>query len=737
MLLKPSSYKPAAVLLALLIAALRGAIHAAEAPPSFAGVEEACVDFAEGVPKLVVNGEDTIPFMFFPNTDLPFDYSERFHREQVDLAAEYGVRLYSFPCRIGWEDGEPDYSKAFDRFQLVVERDPKALILPRMFIGPESHWPVWEDLLDTEVMTYSDGSKGPISIASEYFWAYSNKYFAQAIQTLEASPYGKHIIGYHPGGPDSEMFMRSYRSKGPDYSTANQKGFQAYLRGKYATGEALAQAWARPGLTFAEAAVPDFEPGRFPMHSNLDRGDPIRVFYRQPEEQDWIDYSEYASAITADRIIDWARLIKEETDGKKLAAFFYGYTIELCGSFSGHYALKRVLECEDVDILASPISYYGRLGGDPGAYMSLVDTITAHGKLWMNEDDTRTSVVKPEHIRVNLPQGKRAKTLDETVGVLSRNLGAALTHRAGTWWMDLIGAGAFNHPRMWAEMQRRVPLYEEVYRNPSPFRPQVAVIVDEEAKFYIRDDWDVNFQLLKMLRNHSVETGAAVGFYSLDDLLSGGVPPCRAFVFANAFVLNGDEIDTLHKRLDREGALAIWLYGAACAGGDGYDPEGIAKASGIAVEAKPGKQGSQGAGLLAGEEWGISNVVEPRPVVVESEDVEILGRYTADGAPSAARTRMGEHESVFIGDIGVSTSVLRKLYNLGGAHIWADGGEAVYTDGEFLVVHSGTGGTTALYLPGEGVEIEAVDGHALERAAHKVLVELKANETAWFRLNRN
>ena len=64
-----------------------------------------------------------------------------------------------------------------------------------------------------------------------------------------------------------------------------------------------------------------------------------------------------------------ASTIKDASDHKKIVTIFYGYYFEISGlplgpQTSGHLALARLLECPDIDILCSPISYLDRgLGG--------------------------------------------------------------------------------------------------------------------------------------------------------------------------------------------------------------------------------------------------------------------------------------------------------------------------------------------------------------------------------------
>ena len=184
--------------------------------------------------------------------------------------------------------------------------------------------------------------------------------------------------------------------------------------------------------------MPAAEPGRFPMHG----GDaPVPVFYDLPAQRDWVDFSTYWNELTADRIIEWARLIKEETGGRKLSCSSTATPWSCPAASAATTPLHRVLDCPEVDILAGPWSYHDRRGPSPTSFMSLVDTITAHGKLWFSEDDSRTSVMDPAVPGPNWATSFNGPIttadLDETLTVIGRNWTAIQTHRAGTWWMDL------------------------------------------------------------------------------------------------------------------------------------------------------------------------------------------------------------------------------------------------------------------------------------------------------------
>ncbi len=627
-----------------------------------AGVTEARVVSEEGAPRLLLDGQPTVPFIFFYNTDIGGPEREDLLQAQMKLVMEAGCHIYSLPLRVPRQPGtnEPNFAWPEGLLDRFIAVDPEALFLVRIYPGPNRSWKLWADLPPGEIATFADGTTGNASLASEVYQREFETDLRAIVRHFEDSPYGPRIIAYQPGGPEHEMFGDQYREKGPECSEANQARFRQWLSQHYATDTALQQAWGRPQATRATAQIPRGEPGRFPMHG----GDsPVRIFYDLPAQRDWVDYSAYCNDLAADCIINWARTIKEESGGRKLSAFFYGYTMELPGSFSGHYQTQRVLDCPDVDILAGPCSYTDRREGDPASFMSLVDTIAAHGKLWFNEDDSRTSLLDPRYMK---PEWKAfndpitAADLDETLAVVDRNFTAIQTHRAGTWWMDLMAAGAFNHPALGELLKRRIEGYRAELAHLTAFRPEVAVIVDERSKEFIRSDWDANYWAMFSLRTATGKLGRPVGYYSLADFIAGVVPPCQAYVFANAFYVDDAQRKAVQRRLRAEQARAVWVYAPGYLGPNGPDASHATALTGITVEVSPGKQGSVGEGLLQGLAWGPEVDVRPR-LVVRDERAEVLGRYRTDLAVSTARSRSQSYESIFVGDIALTAEALAKL----------------------------------------------------------------------------
>ena len=385
----------------------------AEAKP-FEGISQARIDNQGGIPRMMINEKPVLPLIFWFNVGTSTNYLKLFQDPQVKMAAQSGIHIYGlliyFPRAA---DGiSIDFAAAEKYLDTFIKIDPQAVFFLRAFPWPTPLWKDWKEVPRSEMMIFDDGTTSAphISIASDYFARSFREETTRIVSHFESSPYAKRMLGYHLGGPEFEMFPPCYTEKGPDYSMASQRLFRKWLTDKYKTDEALGKAWGNPKVTLANAMIPRPEKGRFPMRGIGD-GSPIKAFYSIPGEQDWVDYSDYYSDLVASRVIDWAQTVKKASGGRKLNMFCQGYIFEIGGSFSGHYALDKVLSCPEVDVLMSPVSYAVRQLGEPAGFMSPVDSVSARGKLWLSEDDMRTAFIDKKAVPALVPGDGRAPSL--------------------------------------------------------------------------------------------------------------------------------------------------------------------------------------------------------------------------------------------------------------------------------------------------------------------------------------
>ena len=205
--------------------------------------------------------------------------------------------------------------------------------------------------------------------------------------------WGEHIVMYFPSAQHSGEWFYPLFWEGQlaGFGPCETKAFRQWLAGKYQTPAALSRAWGRPLGSFEDVPVPTAEQR---THGALGQ------FYHPATDRYQIDFQEYLNDAMAEAVEQVCAIIKAACGGRKPVLTFYGYLFDLAYSIglghSGHLGLGRLLHSPYIDAFASPISYGDRQPGGSGPFMTAVDSMALHGKLWFNEDDTRTQLSAPD-----------------------------------------------------------------------------------------------------------------------------------------------------------------------------------------------------------------------------------------------------------------------------------------------------------------------------------------------------
>jgi len=673
------------------------------------------------------------PWTIYGGTGAPSD-------ELIRFAAERGIHQQTCPTEIPWPRGgkPPDYGLVDWQLRHILSLDPEALILPRVFLDAPQ-W--WKDEHPDQIMVYDDGKHRQCSPASKLWRRDAAEALRLYVQHLEAN-FGANILGYHVGAQSAGEWFYDYTWEPPlpCFEEPFRVGFVEYLRAKYPSEKALQEAWGDPGIRGHDPiqshrigiVSPEF---RLPTKDERVQGK-LGAF-RDPQAQRWvIDFAEYAQVCLCEYLEECARIVREETQGRKLSVFFYGYLYDVSGfgnggQVSGHLRLHRALHSPNVDIFCSPISYFDRQSGGTGPFMAPVDSVELHGKLWLNEDDTRTHLADPT------ANYGRTETLAQTLGVYRRNFGHIFPRRAATWWMD-FGAGWMNSPEIFDNFAKLRDIYRD--RAPTkPYAPQVAIITDEDSFLFLRNSNEVTGPCVSEMRAQFERCGAPVGLYLMDDVCEGRLPDTvKLYVFLNAFRVTDAQREQLRAVVARAGKTALWVYAPGFVN-QNASPANMARLIGMqmiqrtaadlpAIElTEPGKA------QLGADPPTIGG---PRPLspsfaVAEGQPgVEVLGRYAGTGEAAAAMKTEGGWTSVFWGGLQVPASALRALARLAGAHVYCDSGDIVGAGPGFVSLHVTTAGEKTISLPERWpAAIDLITGEVIARATNGFTLTMEAGET--------
>lgn len=642
---------------------------------------------------------------------------------QIQMAAGAGVHFVSFPLTMPWPapGRTADWTAVDQACARVLQANPCALLLPRFGMEPPE-W--WRNAHPDEVMTWDDGSQRHHAVvASPRYRRDAAARLTALVEHLE-NQFGNHVAGYHPCGQNTgEWFYEgTWENRLNGYAPADAKAWRAWLRENYGTDKALQAAWADPTASLDTATVPT---------AAQRRASPTGILHNPATQQRLIDFAAFQQQAMADLVCQFARAARQASRGRKLVVFFYGYSFEfgpvrLGPATCGHYALRRVLDCPDIDILCSPISYFDRGTGGSAPAMTAAESVVLAGKLWLVEDDTRT------HLGTgNFPgAADGARIVEETLAMLRRNVAQEATRNFATWWMDLGMTGWFNDPRLWEEMKSLERVDRIFLDKALPFRPEVAAVIDEHSMLTTSASaWTVTEPGIYQVRRPFGRLGAPYGQYLLDDVVRGRVQ-ARLYVFLNAWQLSAAQ----RRDLDRHtrGAFRIWCYAPGLYDGQRESPEAMRELTGFHLVpvssshawATPTVSGQQ-LGLQSA--FGVKAGVTPLFTAADAAPEEILATYP-EGSPAVAMRKTAHGHSLFIGVPGLTAELLRLAARRAGVHLYTQTDCNVYSNGPILALHAAQDGPVALDTGRRAPVYDALSGHFLGKGPALGLT-LKKGET--------
>jgi len=647
------------------------------------------------------------------------------YASQIKLAVEAGARFVSFPVYLPWpKPGEAvDWTTVDAQCQEVLDAHPGALLLPRISCNAPG-W--WREAHPEDDMVWDRGPQfGYAVVASAAYRRDASSRLAELVTHLEAK-FGPHMAGYHPSGQNTDewFYQETWGPALNGYAEGDVRAFRGWLTERYANDGALQQAWGDSQVSLQTAAVPA---------PAARRAAPAGVLRNPVTERAVIDFTEFQQRAMADCVCQLAHAVRQATQGRKLVVFFYGYVFEFGAiangpGISGHYALRRVLECPDIDVLCSPISYFDRGPGQSAPAMTAAESVALAGKMWLYEDDTRTYLSAPD------AGYDRVESFEATRGELLRNTGQCALRNFATWWMDLGAAGWFDDPRLWDEMKRLETLDRSLLVTPSPFRPEVAAVIDETSMMHVAAGGTVvTLPGVYQARRPLGRMGTPYGQYLQDDLLAGKVQ-AKLYVLLTPWHLSARQRQQLLAATT--GSVRIWCYAPGYQGPDGVSLDAMRELTGFRlVQVTPGK--AIATPTAAGKQrdllqpWGADAPINPLFAAADARDEEVLATYP-DGSAAVAMRRTADGVSLFVGVPGLTSELLRLAAREAGVHLFTQQDCNVYANGPYLVLHAAQDGALHVDTGTARAIHNALDDQVLG-SGPKITLELKKGETKLLR----
>ena len=595
---------------------------------------------------------------------------------QIKMAAEAGARFITFPINLPWPQpgATPDWRDVDKCCQRVCDIDRRALLLPRIGMDAPA-W--WLDAHPDCAMVWDR----PMA-KHRYAVVYAPEYRRDATQNLSTliahleEKFGGRIAGYHPCGQNTGewFYPETWAAAISGYAPADARAWRAWLQTHYRDDAALRAAWHDPQAALDTAVVSSPMERLAAPHGML--RDPIA-------ERRLLDFTDFRQEEMAETVCELAHAVRSASGGHKLVCFFYGYIFEFGPvhegpAKAGHYALRRVLDCPDVDVLCSPISYFDRGLGESAPAMTAAESVALAGKLWLFEDDTHTYLATGDQPGCRDHVDTRASTIFE----LRRNTVQCALRNFATWWMDLGATGWFNDQGLWDEMRRLDTLDAALLKQPRAFRPEIAAVIDELAVRQIAAGAESLARPgIYEVRRPLGRLGAPCGYYLQDDVAAGRVH-AKLFVFLTPWRLDVRQREQIERAT--RGALRIWCYAPM------HEMTGLTfkQLNGVKAWATPTATGRQ---IGFENAFGVQHAIKPLFAVTDAKPEEILATYP-DGSAAVVLRRKGAGGDLFVGVPGLTSDLLRLATRVAGAHLFTQHDCNVQANGPFTSLHAAQAG---------------------------------------------
>ena len=680
---------------------------------------------ADGVPRILMDGKRVEPWIFSfarmtEGNALEIDSVTN----EIRMAKAAGTRIYSVSMLPGWgtaAEREKACRQADHLMARILENDPDAYVMPRVQMS-EAPW-LMRDLRDRNLS--ADGNRDQPAVSSAHYRHECREALRDFIRRMEAK-YGPHMAGYQVAGAHHGEFQYSNFGRHGNY-LGYDEGTRAAYRAK--TG----------------AEVPDPE---------RRSGEVGECFYDPDRLADVVRFNRFLNDEMADFVLELSRVVRETCGRTRLVGAFYGYLFECYWqaqgpASSGHFALEKVLKSDDIDLLCGPYSYWlsGRCAGRPVCTHTAGESVTAHGKIWVNEDDIATHISN----RRNEPEdasfrSDRSRDLEETKMIVRRNFSFSLARNYGSWWFDHHSHGMWNDPALWRERARFERLAAAV--GGGAYAPDVYLTFQERMTDYVTGSYVTQRQRedgVASMRANVAQSGCVTGTRLVEDILAeegrdgeGAVATLgvKLEIHPNAVAFTAAERAKLRARAERIATVWMGRPGLVDLDTKTLSLKAVEELTGFRVNRTAAKTWAaftrpDGIDLALPDKWGRGEVIGGALSPVLEPGDRLIATYRDAGGDPAVVLRPakdGRALSVFCGLVDLPPEGIRAIARLAGADVRVSRNAGVDVRGGFASVTAAEPGLYDLKVNGEREWFDAVTGRSVGRGPELDL-RLGAGET--------
>lgn len=699
-------------------------------------VEKAEVKPYMGRPALYINDTPTVP-QFYALTDRPTGNRayECVPSHNIAQFARAGFKLFQLDV---WfeemlpENGDLDISEARKQIQGVLKHCPDAAVMFRLHVNPPFWWlkqhpeeccRFADDTLQPEPyrpshQNYLWQDLNPVprcSYASVSWQQWMEGLVADFCRQLAETPEGRHLMGIQiANGLNGEHHYWAFVKHDPDVSEPMQQYFRTYLKAKYRSDQALRKAWKNSSVSLATARVPGME-----RHQTS-----AGIFRNPAREQAVIDYYDCQHQVVTQSILAFAKVVKDNWPRPITVGCFYGYYLSLFGrqAAGGHLREQDILRSPCIDFLCAPQAYNknSRKPGGPALSRGLVESVSMHGKLWLDEMD------QPTHLGYVYLGGLQQYPKEESVQIMRKFVLSPFLRGGGMWFYDfgpLMNSGWWDDPDYMREIEELHRLEERYFHKEQATPADVLLVFDTEV-FYHTASRDVDDPItdqtsVNVVPIEAFKSGASVATCYLSDLEAMDLTPYKAVVFVNCFLLRPEQRQWIRKHVAKAGRSLVWLTAPGYNDGSTLDVRHVEDCIGMRLDTLSDTHiptlrfaSLFGDSVQSGEkiaEVGKTIFMRQNDSLhtfrqtffsVRDSRAEPLAVYDTlfPARVAAARVVRNQSTDYFFALPLMTSGLWQQLFRLAGCHIYDTEGDAVLAGSGLLMVHTAEGGERTLRL---------------------------------------
>jgi len=685
-------------------------------------------------PTIFLNEKAEYP-MIYSLTDVPGGrWSwEEVPRYNMESFCKLGIKLIQVDLAFDhvWkEDGLIDVKLAQRQLRGILDVCPQAAIFIRFHVNPPK-W--WQNSHPGENTVYADTSSKPdikwglqrlieddeenparTSLASGLWVREATAKLEEFLSKLKVLPEANALAGIQvAGGVYGEWHYWGFIQNEPDMSKPMQVYFRSWLTKKYKTNEALQEAWNDYQVQLTTAALP----------SLMERKETKSGIFRDPVyERKVIDYYEAQHQLVADDILHFCKTIKESWPRPIITGSFYGYFYSLFGRdvAGGHLELQRVLNSRYIDYLSAPGTYYPSAVemGDPYRSRSLINSISLHGKLWLDEMDQQTPLVA-------LKNKDYAESVTKSIAQVRRNAMFTMSKGQGLWFYD-FGPSGFNggarlsdhgsfgwwdEPTILEQIKQLKLLGDKQLRQPYHSEADVLLVYDTESFYHMGSDkklntlshWGNNWPTVGIFKS-----GVVHDVIHLADLDRINLDPYKAIVFVNTFLLKPAQKKTISEKVAQAGRHLIWIYAPGFSDSYILYSPYIYDVTGIQIEKTEPKQPVSiivDSNIIRNYTFSVWDSLISPLFIVKDNQAQSLGTVKGTNQVGFAKKQLPSSTAWFLSLPPANPKLWQYIFKEAGAHIYSNSEDIYYGGNGTLTIHTKAGGLKTINLK-NGKKIE-------------------------------